>query len=143
MSGVQTNRGLVPFSVVVAGLAVAALVVVVGYVLVQRAEGGIQVTPDYTLEAADPEMGPILIQKYGCGACHEVAGVKGARGKVGPNLNETAERAYLAGNLPNTPDNLVRWIQAPQMIQPGTAMPDLGVTESDARHIAAYLYTLD
>ena len=137
------NKGIVPFSVIVAGLAVAAVVMVVGYVFVQTANGGIPVTPEYTLEYAEPHMGPILLQKYGCGSCHTVSGVRTARGKVGPDLSAVAERAYLAGNLPNSPANLIAWIRSPQSIEPGTAMPDLGVTESDARHIAAFLYTLE
>ena len=44
--------------------------------------------------------------------------------------------------LRNTPANLVRWIREPQAVVPGNAMPDMGVSEADARDIAAYLYTL-
>ena len=53
-----------------------------------------------------------------------------------------ARRAYIAGQLPNDPENLVRWIQDPQGVEPGTAMPNLGVTAAVARDMAAYLYTL-
>jgi len=42
--------------------------------------------------------------------------------------------------LPNTEQNLVNWIRDPQQIEPGTAMPTLGVTEDDARAISAFLY---
>ena len=139
----KQSRGIIPFSVVVAGLAVAALVVLVVYVFVQTADEGVAVTPRYVLEEANPRMGPVLIRKYGCGACHTISEMKGARGKVGPALDRISSRAYLAGNLPNTPANLITWIQAPQAVEPGTAMPNLGVTEADARHIAAYLYSLD
>ena len=90
-----------------------------------------------------PEQGERAIkQKYGCGACHVIPGVAGATGMVGPPLTNWAKRVYIAGSLPNTPDNLVLWIRQPQAIEPGTAMPDLGVSEEDARDIAAYLYTL-
>jgi cytochrome c1 len=61
---------------------------------------------------------------------------------VGPPLTMFAHRAYIAGQLPNQPENLVRWIQDPQGVEPGTAMPDLGVTPAVARDMAAYLYTL-
>ena len=44
--------------------------------------------------------------------------------------------------LPNTPQNLIRWIQNPPAVDPLTAMPNVGVTQADARDIAAYLYTL-
>jgi cytochrome c1 len=61
---------------------------------------------------------------------------------VGPNLQGIASRAYIAGVLPNTPDNMVRWIQNPQAVDEKTAMPNVGVSSRDARDIAAYLYTL-
>ncbi len=84
--------------------------------------------------------GPKLIVAYGCGSCHTIAGVEGADGKVGPPLAHFADRRYIAGQLPNTPENLVRWIMDPQAAEPGTVMPDLDVGEPQARDIAAYLY---
>jgi cytochrome c1 len=61
---------------------------------------------------------------------------------VGPPLILFGERTMIAGELPNTPDNLVRWLQNPSMVESGTAMPDLGLTTDQAYDIAAYLYTL-
>jgi cytochrome c len=61
---------------------------------------------------------------------------------VGPPLTMFARRAYIAGRLPNVPDNLIRWLQDPQGVEPGTAMPNLGVGPPVARDMAAYLYTL-
>jgi len=90
----------------------------------------------------NPDRGPDLIRSYGCGTCHTVAGVTGANGLVGPPLSGIAERAYIAGVLPNAPDNLVRWIENPKAVDSLTAMPVVGVTPADARDIAAYLYTL-
>jgi cytochrome c len=90
----------------------------------------------------NPERGPQLIRSYGCGTCHTVSGVVGANGLVGPPLNGIAERAYIAGVIPNAPDNMVRWIEDPKAVDSLTAMPKVGVTPSDARDIAAYLYTL-
>jgi cytochrome c len=84
--------------------------------------------------------GPALIKAYGCGSCHTISGVDGADGNVGPSLAHLSDRRYIAGELPNTPPNLVRWIMAPQKVQPGTVMPDMGVDRQDARDIAAYLY---
>ena len=48
----------------------------------------------------------------------------------------------IAGELPNSPPNLVRWLLNPPSVEPGTAMPDLGLTDQQAHDIAAYLYTL-
>jgi cytochrome c2 len=92
--------------------------------------------------SGDPELGRLKLREYGCGSCHSVPGVPGAAGRVGPRLDDLGQRLYLAGRLPNTSANLEEWIRHPQRIQPGTVMPDTGVTETDAAHIAAYLYTL-
>ncbi len=92
--------------------------------------------------AGDPEVGRIAIEVYGCGSCHTIPGVPGANSLVGPPLNAWADRQYIAGTLTNEPANLISWIQYPQAIEPGTAMPNMGVTEDDAEDIAAYLYTL-
>lgn len=86
--------------------------------------------------------GRLLLRQFGCGSCHRIAGVATAEGNVGPPLDAIARRVYLAGRLPNTPENMVRWIRAPQSIDPQTAMPDLQVTEAHARDMTAYLYTL-
>jgi cytochrome c len=90
----------------------------------------------------DPARGKTQILAYGCGSCHVIPGVSGARGLVGPPLTQFAYRAFIAGEVPNNSQFLVRWISVPQAIEPGTAMPNLGVSEAQARDIAAYLYTL-
>jgi cytochrome c1 len=91
----------------------------------------------------DPDRGARLISDYGCGSCHVVPGVAGARGLVGPPLTDFGRRSYIAGVLPNTAGNLQHWIVDPQGVVPGNAMPDLDVSTVDARDIAAYLLTLD
>lgn len=90
----------------------------------------------------DAERGRVLIDRYGCDACHTIPGVRGAHGLVGPPLAGIARRVYIAGVAENTPLNLMKWITDPQSVDNATAMPKLGVTGQDARHIAAYLYTL-
>jgi cytochrome c2 len=90
----------------------------------------------------DPERGRTALDGFGCGTCHVIPGVKGAVGAVGPPLSRFALRSYIAGQLPNEPENLVRWVQDPQEVEPGTAMPDLDVGPAIARDMAAYLYTL-
>jgi hypothetical protein len=49
---------------------------------------------------------------------------------------------YIAGVLPNTPENMLQWLQNPPAVQPFTAMLNMGVTETDAWDIAGYLYML-
>jgi cytochrome c2 len=89
----------------------------------------------------DAERGAHLIDYYGCDACHTIPGIRSPRATVGPPLYQWPERAYIAGVMPNTQDNLVRWLMSPQSISPSTAMPDLGLTEAEARDISAYLLT--
>jgi cytochrome c1 len=87
--------------------------------------------------------GRAAIGALGCGSCHHIDGVANADGTVGPSLNGIGARAILAGELPNTPDNMRRWIANPQAIQPGIAMPPFAnVPDSVLRDIVAYLRTL-
>ena len=81
-----------------------------------------------------------LIARYGCGSCHAIPGIRGAGATTTPPLDRFYERSYIAGRLPNTWENLIQWIQNPQQIEPGNAMPNLGVTQDEAHDIAAYLY---
>lgn len=120
----------------------SSLVVFVGAVTFLGCEGGKDLPTYPVATGGNAAHGKQLIQNYGCGACHIVPGVQGARGLVGPPLLYFGQRTMIAGELPNTPDNLVRWIQNPPAIEPKTAMPDLGLTEDQAYDIAAYLYTL-
>ena len=90
----------------------------------------------------DPHRGRAAISAYGCGTCHTVPGVRGADALVGPPLTSMGSRGYIAGVMKNTPANMVRWIRDPPAVDPMTAMPKLNVSESDARDIASYLYTL-
>jgi cytochrome c oxidase assembly factor CtaG/cytochrome c2 len=94
------------------------------------------------LTGGSVDRGKSAIGKYGCGSCHTIPGVDGAEATVGPPLTGIAVRGYLAGHLPNSPDNMIKWIQHPQRIDPQVVMPEMGVTDQDARDITAYLYTL-
>jgi cytochrome c len=90
----------------------------------------------------DAERGRAALKTYGCGSCHTIPGVRGARGLVGPSLQETGLHMYIGGVLPNDPENIVRWIINPPAVDPKTAMPALGVTDRDARDMAEYIYQL-
>ena len=94
------------------------------------------------LTGGNPDNGPDRLRRHGCVACHTVSAMHDARGHVGPALDGVSRRAFIAGRLENTPRNLVRWVRDARGTVPGTAMPSLGVSDQDARDIAAYLYTL-
>ena len=91
------------------------------------------------LTQGDPKRGPELALRYGCAGCHEIPGVRGPRGRVGPPLDAVATRLYLGGRLPNTPDNLVQWIFNAREVDPKSAMPVTGISKREARDMAAYL----
>jgi cytochrome c2 len=84
---------------------------------------------------------PELIRRYGCAGCHTIPGIPGGDGKVGGPLQDIRQRVYVGGVVTNSPDNLVRWIVSPQTFSPRTAMPPTGISEVEARDVAAYLYS--
>ena len=122
-------RPLLSLLAVLAALAAAACTTKSNGTRVAEALGG------------DPLRGRDAIRRYGCGSCHTVPGLREARSLVGPPLVGIAERSYIAGVLPNTPENMVRWIVSPPAVDSLTAMPDMGVTTAEARDITSYLYS--
>jgi cytochrome c1 len=118
-------------------LAIAAAIA-----LLTACEGG-RTAPTYLVyTGGNAHHGAQLIQQYRCGSCHTIPGIRNSQGLVGPPLYFFSRRTMIAGELPNTPVNLVHWIESPKSIEPGTAMPQLGLSEQEARDVAAYLYTL-
>ncbi len=93
--------------------------------------------------AVDVNRGKRALYQYACNACHTIPGVTGSAPNVGPPLAGMAKRPTIAGNLPNSQEDMVRWLRHTREVDPLTAMPELGVSERDARDIAAYLATLD
>ena len=94
------------------------------------------------VEGGDPERGRLLAQQYQCAACHYIPEVQGANGDAGPSLQYMGRLSYIAGGIPNQPENMVRFLQNPPAVKPGTLMPALGISEEEARHMAAFMYTL-
>ena len=90
----------------------------------------------------DVKRGHEALSQCACNACHIIPGVTGSNVHVGPSLDGIGSRTLIAGTLANTPENLARWLRETQKVKPGTAMPQLGVVEEDARDIAAFLGTL-
>jgi cytochrome c1 len=97
---------------------------------------------DVLAVGGDPARGVETIQYAGCGSCHYIPGVAGAHGMVAAPLTWFSRRTFIAGEVPNTPENLVLWLRFPQAIEPHTAMPSAGLNDRQARDVAAFLYTL-
>ncbi|MFI5454771.1 MAG: cytochrome c oxidase subunit II [Isosphaerales bacterium] len=77
-----------------------------------------------------------------CVNCHRIRGTM-ARGGYAPDLTHLMGRQTLAaGMVPNTSENIRRWVDNPGSIKPGCLMPAFGLSERDCDHIAGYLLTL-
>jgi cytochrome c len=120
---------------VLAVLAAMAAVFAGGQVSMHREEAIAR-----AMTGGNPSRAPLLIRRYGCGGCHTISGVPGADGKVAAPLDQFRQRVFIAGVLRNTPDNLRQWIVAPQNFSSQSAMPASGITENEARDVAAFLY---
>jgi cytochrome c2 len=107
-----------------------------------RACGAAEIPAYQCVVDGNPATGRALIARYGCTACHQIPGVRTTSGSVGPPLTGFGQRGYIAGRVPNRPDWLSQWLRDPPSIDPQTAMPPQGISVTEARHIAAYLYTL-
>jgi cytochrome c1 len=92
------------------------------------------------LTGGDLALAPPIFRRYGCGGCHTIPSIPGADGKVGGQLAGLSDQVYIGGVANNNADNLVAWIVSPQRFAANSAMPATGITESEARHLAAYLY---
>lgn len=104
---------------------------------------GAQCGPPATSAPADVARGRATIRQYGCHGCHIIPGIVGPDVHVGPSLREFARRPLIAGTIPNTQENVIRWLRNPPALRPHSLMPDLGVTEQHARDMHAYLATLE
>src|SRR5437764_14093609 len=94
------------------------------------------------MTGGDPSRAADAMRRLGCFSCHDIPGIAGAQGRVGPPLTHMAARAYIAGVMPNTAENLILWIRWPQGILPNSGMPNMGASEAETRDIAAYLLSL-
>lgn len=100
--------------------------------------------PPDTVADGDPARGRAAIDRYGCASCHAIPGVRQAQvSYIAPPLDHFRQRAFIAGSLPNTVDNLVLWLLDPDAVEPGTAMPDVGLSRREANDIATYLHSLE
>jgi cytochrome c1 len=113
-----------------------------GAVLIAAAVTGCTDPSLHPQATGDATRGRMLLQQYGCSACHLIPGVRGANAAIGPSLDRLGRRVYVAGVLPNSPSELARWIRGPDVVKPGTGMPNANVTERDATDMVAYLYQL-
>ena len=121
----------------------AAAISIVAALTVGACGGGDETRPVSAIaSAADAERGRQLISDVGCGACHQIPGVRGPRGTVGPSLEGFASRSLVAGRFPNEPELVADWVRDAPALVPETGMPPMPLTENQAADVAAYLATL-
>jgi cytochrome c len=121
----------------------AAPAVVIAALLLSGCDDYVQSASARPVKApGDAARGAELLNRYGCGGCHEIPGIVDATGLVGPPLTKMGRRTIIAGVLHNSPETMRAWIMDPQRFVPGNAMPNLNVSRQNARDMTAYLYTL-
>ncbi len=126
-------------AVLVGAVLAAAVGIATRYETRKRAEAR---THAVALTGGDPDHARDLMRRYGCAGCHSVPGVRAPGGRAALPLGDVGARMYIGGVLTNSGDNLVRWIVNPKAVTPNTAMPVTGISEDEARDVAAYLYAL-
>jgi cytochrome c1 len=104
------------------------------------AERGKQTERAIAMTRGDPDRAMPAIVRYGCAACHAIPGAQVPGGLAAAPLSGITDRLYLGGVVENSPANLVRWIVNPKQFNPRTAMPVTGISEKEARDVAAYFY---
>jgi cytochrome c oxidase subunit 2 len=96
------------------------------------------------VEPGNAERGMQAFMNGACIACHSIEGTK-AQGKVAPRpLTNFATYPTIAqvDGLTNDAENLAKWLQDPQALKPGTAMPNLNLKAQEIADLVAYLETL-
>ncbi|MGY6501446.1 MAG: c-type cytochrome [Acidimicrobiales bacterium] len=131
MTGSRSSR-----AVVTAALGCMALL------LGACADGSSRPRSPALVSEGNAEVGREVIVETGCGSCHRIPGIPNANALVGPPLDSWSRRSFIAGTLSNNEENLSRWLADPQEIRPGSAMPDLDLSDDQVADVVAYLFTL-
>lgn len=102
----------------------------------------VEETPKGTLAENNAENGRALFISKACSGCHTLQGIPEAQGKVGPELTHQASNPMIAGVLPNTEENLKKFLKNPSAVKPGALMPNQGLTDSEIDALVTFLRTL-
>jgi cytochrome c oxidase subunit 2 len=83
--------------------------------------------------------GEVTLATQACAGCHAIRGTP-AQGTVGPDLTDFGARTTIgARTVPNTPENLAKWIVDAQALKPGALMPPIPMSDRDVNNVIAYL----
>lgn len=83
--------------------------------------------------------GAEVFKEKNCINCHSIAGLM-TKGRVAPDLTHVGSRTTLAsGTIPNTTENLAKWLKNPQSAKKGALMPDIGLEPDQIKYLTSYL----
>ena len=122
-------------------ISVVVFLLLIGACSGEPAKSGLPAPAPGPAPAGDVEAGRKLIDQYACVACHVIPGAEGG-GSMGPSLDKIATRPTISGRVPNDPKTMAAYLQNPSAVDPPTRMPAVGLSEEEAQHITAYLFTL-
>lgn len=106
-----------------------------------RSLSGLREAPKPESEPAD-DRGKRIFMTGPCAVCHTIRGTE-ALATVGPDLTGLATRKMIAGGtVPNTREQLAKWIRNPEALKPGTKMPATELSPADLAFLLTYLATL-
>jgi cytochrome c oxidase subunit 2 len=98
-----------------------------------------QAHPAIAPSGAAAQAGERFFFKQTCANCHAIGGT-GAVANAAPDLTHVATRRQLAaGIIPNTRQDLARWLRNPQQIKPGCLMPNFSLDDEQVTQLVAYL----
>jgi len=91
--------------------------------------------------SGDAAEGKSVFARSACVGCHTIRGV--SAGALGPDLSHFGSRELFgAGLWPTTVDNVVAWLKDPPALKPGSRMPNLHLSDAEAKALAVYLTSL-
>ena len=100
-----------------------------------------QLEPPVESQDAEVIAGREVFLQNACQSCHPLFGE--SVGTFAPDLTHLMSRKRIAsGMIPNTQENLRRWIENPQNVKPGCNMPALKLTKQEIDQVVTYLLTL-
>jgi len=93
-------------------------------------------------EGQEAKAGKEVFLSQSCVNCHRIRGTP-AKGSYAPDLTHLRRRETLAsGMVPNTAENLRKWLEDPQKVKPGCLMPAFALSKDDRKLLLGYLLTL-
>ena len=99
-------------------------------------------TPEETVPTGNAEGNKKVFIAKACTGCHTIQGVPEAQGKVGPELTHWASNPLIVDVLPNTEENLKKYLRDPTAVKPRALMPNQYLTDSELEALVAFLQTL-